>query len=216
MLAILQDPFCHGALFYDGLFRRALWYDLRGPEGREACSHERWIRAEILTYGATVHRLCVPGSDGRPGDVVSGLDVLKDHGDPAKNFSLGCVIGRFALDGTEHHLTANSPPNTHHAAMTTISSLTTVEGLDLPPASSTRPPAGALRSAPLSRNCSCTPGNGLMLEALFIQSIPGPSRMPALSRFSRVPFCRPETGRCVQAENGVPLFCRRAMTCWQK
>jgi aldose 1-epimerase len=51
-------------------------------------------------------------------EVVLGLDVLKDYEDPTKNFSFGCVVGRYAnrivrgrsaLDGVEYQ--PNDPPH---------------------------------------------------------------------------------------------------------
>jgi aldose 1-epimerase len=53
-------------------------------------------------------------------EVVLGLDVLKDYEDPTKNFSFGCVVGRYAnriargrsaLDGVEYQLAINDPPH---------------------------------------------------------------------------------------------------------
>lgn len=81
------------------------------------------MRADILTYGATIQRLLVPDRTGGVDDVVLGLDSLEDYEDPGKNFYFGCIVGRYAnriaggrftLDGAEYHLTINDPPNTLH------------------------------------------------------------------------------------------------------
>jgi len=78
----------------------------------------------ILTYGATLRTLNVPGKDGRLTDVICGYDDLKSYieGDGYQ----GAVVGRYAnrianakftLNGTEHKLFANENTNTLHGGM---------------------------------------------------------------------------------------------------
>ncbi len=77
--------------------------------------------AEILSYGATLRSLRVPGRGGRTVDVVLGYDTpeeYRSHGD-----FLGATIGRygnriagarFTLNGTEYSLFPNEGKNTLH------------------------------------------------------------------------------------------------------
>ena len=79
---------------------------------------------EVLTAGAAVRRLEVPGADGSPVGIVLG------HADPRTYVTeggyLGATIGRFGnriagasfdLDGTTHHLTANEGTTTLHGGV---------------------------------------------------------------------------------------------------
>jgi len=81
------------------------------------------MKAEILTYGATIHRLYAPDRNGELDDVILGLDTLEDYEDPAKNPTFCCIVGRYAnriakgsftIDGTKYQLAINNPPNTLH------------------------------------------------------------------------------------------------------
>ena len=97
------------------------------PDGRRV---DRWkladgtgISAHVLTYGAVLQALSVPGPDGRAADVVLGFDNLGDYVERSPYF--GCVVGRyanriaggrFALAGRRHRLPVNDAdrPNTLH------------------------------------------------------------------------------------------------------
>ncbi|AEN08315.1 MULTISPECIES: aldose epimerase family protein [unclassified Streptomyces] len=79
------------------------------------------VRAEILTYGATLHRLTVPDTSGTAGGVVRSLTGIDDY--TAKHPYFGAVVGRYAnriahgrftLDGTEHHVPANDRGHALH------------------------------------------------------------------------------------------------------
>lgn len=82
------------------------------------------LRLRVLTYGAIVQSLEVPGPDGAPVDVVLGFGTLagyRAHNSPGPYF--GATIGRFAnriaagrftLDGQEHVLATNDGPNALH------------------------------------------------------------------------------------------------------
>jgi aldose 1-epimerase len=88
-------------------------YTLHGGHGASAT---------IITYGATLTQLLVPGKNGKLDDVVLGFDKLESYvGDPHPYF--GATIGRygnriakgaFTLDGKEYHLYINNAPNTLH------------------------------------------------------------------------------------------------------
>jgi aldose 1-epimerase len=77
------------------------------------------VRAELLSWGATLARLLVPDRRGVAGDVVLGFDSLAGWLGPHPH--VGGTIGRYAnriararftLAGREHHLAPNEPP--HH------------------------------------------------------------------------------------------------------
>ena len=55
------------------------------------------IACEILTYGATVRTLFVPGSDGSMVDVVLGYDTLQEY--ERQDGYFGAALGRFAARG---------------------------------------------------------------------------------------------------------------------
>ena len=80
---------------------------------------------EILTHGATLRRLQLPGRDGTADDVLLGFDTLEDY--LADSQYLGVTVGRtanriagarFTLDGREITLDANEPPNHLHGGAT--------------------------------------------------------------------------------------------------
>lgn len=80
------------------------------------------IRAELLTLGATLRRLEVPGRDGKTANVVLGYRDLANYREHPRFY--GVVAGRFAnriggarftLDGTEYRLPANSGANNLHS-----------------------------------------------------------------------------------------------------
>ena len=86
--------------------------------------HADGIVLEVLTAGAAVRRLEVPGADGRPVGIVLG------HADARTYITnggyLGATIGRFGnriagarfdLDGETHVLTANEGPTTLHGGV---------------------------------------------------------------------------------------------------
>jgi aldose 1-epimerase len=78
-------------------------------------------KATVITYGATLTELLVPGKDGKLADVVLGFDDLKGYlGDnPFFGATVGRVAnrvakGKFSLDGKEYTLAVNNPPNSLH------------------------------------------------------------------------------------------------------
>lgn len=79
------------------------------------------IRLEVLELGATVHRLWVPGPDGRSRNVVLGHPTLEGY--LSSPGYLGAVVGRFAnriaggrfpLGGRSVVVARNEGPNTLH------------------------------------------------------------------------------------------------------
>jgi len=85
----------------------------RGPDG---------LQVEILTYGATIHKLLVPGGTTTGyRDVVLGFDKPEEYFGDHPFF--GCVVGRFAnrirnaqfdLDGRTVKVSENRPPHSLH------------------------------------------------------------------------------------------------------
>lgn len=79
------------------------------------------LSCTILTLGAAVQSLMVPGRDGRPVDVALGYDTLKEY--LTQDGYLGAVVGRcanriaqgrFSLEGKEYALAVNNGPNHLH------------------------------------------------------------------------------------------------------
>jgi aldose 1-epimerase len=80
--------------------------------------------AKIMTYGATLTELHVPGRDGKMGDVVLGFDNLAQYvkGHPYFGSTVGRVAnriakGKFTLDGKEYTLAVNNGPNHLHGGL---------------------------------------------------------------------------------------------------
>lgn len=84
---------------------------LRGAGGLEAA---------VLSFGATLQWLRLPGADGRPVDLVLGYDRVEDYAE--RPGSVGATVGRFAnriahgrftLDGRTHELPRNQDGRHH-------------------------------------------------------------------------------------------------------
>ncbi|XP_051208999.1 uncharacterized protein [Lolium perenne] len=80
------------------------------------------ILARISNVGATVTSLLVPDKKGVLADVVLGFDSLDPYLNGTSPY-FGCIVGRvanrikdgkFTLNGVQHSLSINSPPNTLH------------------------------------------------------------------------------------------------------
>jgi aldose 1-epimerase len=80
------------------------------------------VRAELLTLGAALRRLEVPGRDGKAANVVLGYRDLAEYRAHPRFY--GVVAGRYAnriggarftLDGTEYRLPANNGANNLHS-----------------------------------------------------------------------------------------------------
>ena len=94
-------------------------------EGRQVyqyvLSNHKGVEAAVITYGAALVSLKVPGRDGASADVVLGYDDLAGY-EADKSF-FGATIGRygnriahgqFSLNGTVYHLPTNDGPNSLH------------------------------------------------------------------------------------------------------
>jgi len=97
----------------------------RLPCGEEATlftlANERGTTARITDYGAILVGLDAPGPDGRFDDVVLGKAAAEGYAAGHPHFgaiagrTAGRIAGaRFTLDGVEHRLAANDPPNNLH------------------------------------------------------------------------------------------------------
>ena len=91
-----------------------------GEEVRELTLDNGVLSCGIITFGAAVRTLIVPGKDG-PVDVVLGYDTLAEYETNGGHF--GAVVGRFAnriakgrftLNGREYTLALNNGPNHLH------------------------------------------------------------------------------------------------------
>ena len=98
------------------------------PEGRAVetitLRNARGIEMRVATYGAIIVSLNVPDRDGRFADVVLGHDSLDGYVKASPYF--GAIVGRvanriargrFTLDGVEHRLAINDPPNHLHGGV---------------------------------------------------------------------------------------------------
>lgn len=95
------------------------------PGGKEVnkytLKNDRGMEVDLITYGATVTAIRIPGKDKEPGDVVLGFDTLEEYlGDhPYFGVVAGRVCNRvgrarFELDGKIFQLTANEGANQLH------------------------------------------------------------------------------------------------------
>ena len=76
---------------------------------------------DVLTYGCTIASLAVPDARGHAANVVLGFERLESYLNDSPYF--GAVVGRyanrianatFAIDGREHGVSPNEPPNHLH------------------------------------------------------------------------------------------------------
>jgi aldose 1-epimerase len=82
------------------------------------------LKARLMTYGAILVSLEVPGRDGRPGDVVLGYDTFDGY--VKNNPYFGAIVGRygnriakglFTLDGAAYKLAVNNGENHLHGGV---------------------------------------------------------------------------------------------------
>jgi aldose 1-epimerase len=98
------------------------------PDGQNidlyTLSNTQGLKTGIMTYGATVVFLEVPGRDGRTADITLGHDSLEGYLEASPYF--GAVVGRygnriakgrFSLDGKEYKLTINDGENHLHGGI---------------------------------------------------------------------------------------------------
>lgn len=95
------------------------------PDGRTVyavtLTNGNGIEARIITYGARVQSLVMPGRDGARADIVLGYDGMEGY--LSKRQYFGATVGRFAnriangrfkLDGNLYQLTINDGSNSLH------------------------------------------------------------------------------------------------------
>jgi len=84
--------------------------------------------AKVISYGATLTELWLPGRDGKSEDVVLGFDQIDGY--LGKHPWFGATVGRvanriakgkFTLEGKEYRLDINNPPNHLHGGNTGLS-----------------------------------------------------------------------------------------------
>jgi aldose 1-epimerase len=88
---------------------------------RYVLANANGMSVAVLTYGGIVQSIDVPDRDGKIGNVALGFATLADYRRASPYF--GCIAGRYAnriaggkfsLDGAEHQLAVNNPPNSLH------------------------------------------------------------------------------------------------------
>jgi aldose 1-epimerase len=97
----------------------------RTPEGTDIelyiLTNDNGLKAQIMTYGATLVSLEVPDRTGKPGDIVLGYEALDGYMKSSPYF--GSIIGRygnriakgrFDLDGATYKLATNNGDNHLH------------------------------------------------------------------------------------------------------
>ena len=84
-------------------------------------ANDRGLAARIITYGAALQSMIVPGRSGEPADVALGYPTLEAYLGGTEYFgaTVGRVAnriarGRFALDGREHEVPVNNGANSLH------------------------------------------------------------------------------------------------------
>jgi aldose 1-epimerase len=80
---------------------------------------------ELLSIGATIHKLYTPDREGNISDIVLGCDDI-DLYSRGETPYFGCIVGRvanrikngtFTLDGVTYHLACNNGPNCLHGGI---------------------------------------------------------------------------------------------------
>ena len=95
------------------------------PDGRavEAVTlvNAKGASATVIAYGATLQAMIVPDREGSMADVTLGHASLADYlastayfGSTVGRVANRIAVGRFELDGVEHHVPCNNGPNAHH------------------------------------------------------------------------------------------------------
>jgi aldose 1-epimerase len=86
------------------------------------------MRAELITYGATLVSLEVPDNDGNLANVVLGYDTLSEYeagqsyfGATAGRYANRIAGGKFEIDGVEYALAKNNGENTLHGGIQNFS-----------------------------------------------------------------------------------------------
>ncbi|MBA2469955.1 MAG: galactose mutarotase, partial [Chloroflexia bacterium] len=91
------------------------------PVERFMLTNAAGMKVAILSFGAVIQEIHVPGRDGGLANVVLGFADLGGY--VSKNPHFGSVLGRlanrlrgasFELDGATHHVTANKAPHSAH------------------------------------------------------------------------------------------------------
>jgi aldose 1-epimerase len=83
------------------------------------------IAVEVLTHGASIHRVLVPRADGKPVNIALGfgtLDECVDNGDHYFGATVGRYAkriagGRFTLDGETYLLPLNDGESSLHGGL---------------------------------------------------------------------------------------------------
>lgn len=103
--------------------KREIFGSLPGGEAVEAVTlaNRSGTSARIITYGASLQQVLVPGRDGTLADVTLGHSTLQPYLDHPQYFgsTVGRVAnriagGRFSLDGADYQVPVNNGPNSLH------------------------------------------------------------------------------------------------------
>ena len=83
------------------------------------------MKVRLISYGATVVSIEVPGRDGSIDDVVLGFDTIEGYQSGANPYFGACcgrfanriAKGRFSIDGESYSLAVNNGPNSLHGGL---------------------------------------------------------------------------------------------------
>lgn len=91
---------------------------------RATLSNRHGVELDVISYGGIITRLVTPDAQGKPGNIVHGMDNLEDY--VAANPYFGAIIGRygnriangkFSLNGNEYQLATNDGDNHLHGGI---------------------------------------------------------------------------------------------------
>jgi aldose 1-epimerase len=87
-------------------------------------TNSKSLKAKIITWGATLVEMWVPGRTGKMGDITLGFDALERYSRPhpffgsiAGRYANRIGKGRFTLDGKAYTLATNNGPNHLHGGL---------------------------------------------------------------------------------------------------
>ena len=94
------------------------------PVNKVTLTNSHGVEMDVISYGGIITRLETPDRNGKTGNIVLGMDNLKDY--VQSNPYFGAIIGRygnriangkFTLNGTEYQLATNDGDNHLHGGV---------------------------------------------------------------------------------------------------
>lgn len=94
------------------------------PVNQVTLKNSNGVEVDVISYGGIITRLVTPDANGKPGNIVLGMDNLEDY--VSSNPYFGAIIGRygnriaegkFTLNGTTYQLATNDGANHLHGGV---------------------------------------------------------------------------------------------------